>query len=337
VGTSASGLLDIRATPLDRTYPGVEVQAAALDTILAQNAISIPLRNDSLLSYLSILCAGLAATLAFGFAGPLIYLPIAGVLVGASVMLSRYFFREEGLFVSPLYTVMTTVLLGAFLLLLRFWQEAQQKNMLRTTFSHYVSPEVVKRITKERGDLLAGEEQELSILFTDIRGFTSISEKLSPQQIVNLLSRYFTPMTAIVREREGTLDKFIGDALMAFWNAPLDVSAHAVRAVDAVLFMQEKLLVLNEEIRAEFGVDIRMGVGIHTGPAYVGNMGSSDLVNYTLIGDNVNLASRLEGLCPQYGVPVVVSGETMAACGDTFAFQYLDTIRVKGKMQPVQV
>ena len=168
-------------------------------------------------------------------------------------------------------------------------------------------------------------------------GFTSISERLSPQQVVNLLNRYFTPMTSLVRGCGGTLDKFIGDALMAFWNAPLDVTDHARLEVETALAMQERLLALNEELEADFGVSIRMGAGIHTGPAYVGNMGSAELVNYTLIGDNVNLASRLEGLCPQYGVGVVVSGETRAGCIDAFAFQYLDTIRVKGKSQPVSV
>jgi adenylate cyclase len=220
---------------------------------------------------------------------------------------------------------------------LRFWQEEKQKLVLRNAFSRYVSPEIVKRITKLRGNLFAGEERELSILFTDIRGFTTLSEKLSPPQVVSLLNRYFTPMTALVRAHSGTMDKFIGDALMAFWNAPLDVPGHAGLAVESALAMQEKLLALNEDLFREFGVHIRMGAGVHTGPAYVGNMGSAELVNYTLIGDNVNLASRLEGLCPQYGVGVVISGETRAGCEDLFAFQYLDTIRVKGKSQPVSV
>jgi adenylate cyclase len=144
-------------------------------------------------------------------------------------------------------------------------------------------------------------------------------------------------MTAMVRESGGTLDKFIGDALMAFWNAPLDVSGHPVLAVETAMAMQEKLQSLNLELREEFGVDIRIGAGIHTGPAYVGNMGSEDLLNYTLIGDSVNLASRLEGLCPQYGVKVVTSSNTMDACGDIFEWLYIDTIQVKGKTQPVSV
>jgi adenylate cyclase len=321
--------------PFDPVYPGVEIHAAVLDAILAGNAVSVPPWTPAA-QILGILVSGLAAALAFGLARPRIYLPVAGTLIAAAVLLSRRLFAG-GVFLSPLYVGITVALMGACLVFLRFWQEERQKLILRNAFSRYVSPEIVKRITKLRGNLFAGEERELSILFTDIRGFTSLSEKLSPQQIVLLLNRYFTPMTALVREHSGTMDKFIGDALMAFWNAPLDVPKHPARAVSVALAMQEKLLSLNGELRAEFGVDLRIGAGIHTGPAYVGNMGSAELVNYTLIGDNVNLASRLEGLCPQYGVGVVVSGETRAGCAGAFAFQYLDTIRVKGKSRPVGV
>ena len=310
VGTSAPGLLDIRAMPFDPVYPGVEIHAAVVDAILAGNAVSVPPWTPAA-QILGILASGLAAALAFGFAQPRIYLPVAGALVAAAVMLSRRFFTQ-GLFLSPLYVVITVAAMGACLVFLRFWQEERQKLILRNAFSRYVSPEIVKRIAKLRGDLFAGEERELSILFTDIRGFTTLSEKLSPQQIVLLLNRYFTHMTALVRARSGTMDKFIGDALMAFWNAPLDVPGHAGLAVETARSMQEKRLALNGELQAEFGVSIRIGAGVHTGPAYVGNMGSAELVNYTLIGDNVNLASRLEGLCPQYGAGVVVSGETRA-------------------------
>ncbi|MDR2800485.1 MAG: adenylate/guanylate cyclase domain-containing protein [Desulfovibrio sp.] len=335
VGTSAPGLLDIRATPLDAVYPGVEIHAAVVDAILAGNALGVPPWTPAA-QILGILVSGLAAALAFGFARPRIYLPVAAGLISAAVLLSRHFF-SRGLFLSPLYIGITVTVMGAGLIFLRFWQEERQKLILRNAFSRYVSPEIVKRITKLRGDLFAGEERELSILFTDIRGFTTLSEKLSPQQVVHLLNRYFTPMTALVREHSGTMDKFIGDALMAFWNAPLDVPGHPAQAVSTALAMQEKLLSLNGELQAEFGLGIRIGAGVHTGPAYVGNMGSAELVNYTLIGENVNLASRLEGLCPQYGVGLVVSGETRARCGEAFAFQYLDTIRVKGKSQPVSV
>lgn len=341
IGTSAGGLLDIRATPFDHVYPGVETHAALIDAILANKPMVAPKRiivpgfwfnlQDTYL-----FASGVISTIAFGFASPRIYVPVAAALIGSAVMISKTFF-DKGTFFSPLYVVMTVALLAVVLLVFRFWQEESQKRVLRNAFSRYVSPEVVKRISNLQGDLFSGEEKNLSILFTDIRGFTSISEKLSPNQTVDLLNRYFTPMTGIVRNSEGTLDKFIGDALMAFWNAPLDVSEHAVKAVSAAIDMQEKLAVLREELYKEFGINIYIGAGINTGSVYVGNMGSDDLVNYTLIGDNVNLASRLEGLSSQYGVGVVISEETKNACGEVYDYQYLDIIRAKGKTQPVRI
>ncbi|MDR0238974.1 MAG: adenylate/guanylate cyclase domain-containing protein, partial [Deltaproteobacteria bacterium] len=335
VGTSLAGLADIRATPHDSACPGVEVHAAAVDAILTGNAINIPPWTPVAQLGL-ILSAGFVCTLAFGFARPRVYLPVATALMGANIQLARHMFGE-GLFLSPLYGVLTVAALGASLLLVRFWQEERQKRRLRSLFSRYVSPEVVSRVTRTAGDLMAGEERNVSIMFTDIRGFTSLAETLKPQEVVALLNRYFTPMTTLVRKHSGTLDKFIGDALMAYWNAPLDVPDHPLKALETALAMREALPVLNERLRADMNLEIHIGVGVHTGRAFVGNMGTTDFANYTLIGDNVNLASRLEGLCPQYGVDIVVSGELRDACGEAFAFQRLDTIRVRGKTQPVAV
>ena len=336
VGTSAPGLLDIRATPFDQLYPGVEVHATAIDNIITGNHLIMPPWGPGAQA-LAIALAGLLGTLAFGFAGPRIYVPLAAALVGGAIYISYWFFLQ-GIVVTPVYVLLTIIVLGFTLPVLRFWQEERQKSTLRSTFSRYVSPEIVKRLTKYSGDLFAGEERELTILFTDIRGFTSMSENLSPQQIVTLLNRYFTPMTALVRGSQGTLDKFIGDALMAFWNAPLEVSDHPAQAVNAALSMHIKLKELNEQLRADYGITIAMGAGLHTGQVYVGNMGSDDLVNYTIIGDNVNLASRLEGLCPMYGVTTVISGHTKDCCPEgLFAYQYIDTLRVKGKAEPVEV
>ncbi|MDR0826469.1 MAG: adenylate/guanylate cyclase domain-containing protein [Desulfovibrio sp.] len=335
LGTSAPGLMDIRVSPLDRVYPGVEVHASVLDSILAENFLLTPSWTPGAQALGIIICA-LIGGLCFGFAKPIVYAPAAGGLTGLILYFSMYFFRQ-GLVISPLYMLATLALLGVCLLVLRFWQEEKQKKMLRSAFSRYVAPEVVERIAGLEGDIFAGEEAPLSIMFTDIRGFTSISEKLSPRQIVSLLNRYFTPMTALVRGNLGTLDKFIGDALMAFWNAPVQVPDHPRRAVLTALAMQDTLREMNGSLREEFGITLNIGVGVHSGTAYVGNMGSEDLLNYTLIGDNVNLASRLEGLCPQFGVGIVVSAQTRAGCGDEIAFQPLDLLRVKGKEQPVSV
>ena len=335
VGTSAPGLLDIRATPYDRIMPGVEVHAQAIEAILHGNFVRHPPWMPGAHA-LVILLVGMASTAAFGFSRARVYAPLSLVLAALAVGTSAALFLH-GLFFSPLYALLCMLLCGGALLSVRFWQEERQKSVLRQAFSRYVSPEVVRRITEHQGDLLAGEERELSILFTDLRGFTSLSESLPPQHVVRLLNEYFSPMTAIVRERQGTLDKFIGDALMAFWNAPLDVPGHPALAVDAALSMQEKLVNLNARMEEHFGVRLHMGAGIHTGPAYVGNMGSDDLVNYTLIGDSVNLAARLESLCKRYGAPALVSGDTALRCGQDFVFVLLDELRVKGKALPVRV
>ncbi len=339
LGTSATGLLDIRATPFDNIYPGVEVHATVLDSIMSGRFIENPPWAPGM-QVLAMLICGAAAGFAFAFARPRLYAPVGAGLLLAVIYLSFHLFGK-GFYFSPLYCTLTLAGQGSLLLMLRFWHEERQKIVLRTAFSRYVAPEVVSRITKMEGDIFAGEEKDLTIMFTDIRGFTSISEKLQPQQVVKMLNRYFTPMTALVRENKGTLDKFIGDALMAFWNAPLPVPGHERLAVATAVAMQDKLVELNHELEAEFGCSLRMGVGLHSGKAYVGNMGSEDLLNYTLIGDNVNLTSRLEGLCPKYGTGIVTSSDTMQACtpaceGGEFAFQQLDKLRVKGKQLPVE-
>lgn len=344
VGTSAPGLLDMRVTPFDRGIPGVEIHATLLDAVLSRDFIRAPAWMPGAQA-LAICVAGLVSAFAFGFARPRVYLPIGVLLAGAAVFASFHLFRQ-GVYFSPLYVVGLILLTGSVLLALRFWQEETQKRVLRGAFSRYVAPEVVERISRLEGNIFEGEERELTILFTDIRGFTSLSEKLAPQDIVRLLNRYFTPMTALVRRNKGTLDKFIGDALMAFWNAPLDVPGHAALAVKSALAMHRELDGINEGLMRDFGVELRMGAGLHTGKAYVGNMGSEELLNYTLIGDNVNLASRLEGLCAGFGAHIVVSASTrdgaLAAEGvwsseETPWFQPLDTLRVKGKQQPVSV
>ena len=337
VGASAPGLLDIRATPFDRVYPGVEVHAATLDAILGGRSIVVPAWTPGF-TVLAVILAGLIAGVTFAFARPTIYAPAALLLFGG-LLGGAWKSFEAGLFLSPLYPVLTVAVQGVLMLALRFWHEERQKLVLRRAFSRYVAPEVVRRITEHQGDLFSGEERTLTIMFTDIRGFTSISEKLDPRQVVSLLNRYFTPMTALVRDSGGTLDKFIGDALMAFWNAPLPLENHPVHAVRTALAMQEELTGLNTRLREDFGVTIHMGAGVHTGKAYVGNMGSEDLVNYTLIGDNVNLTSRLEGLCAQFGLHTVVSGDTVRLCREAgiadAEFQPIDNLRVKGREKPV--
>lgn len=321
--------------PLILFTPGVEVHAAVVDAILSHDYIVEPEAAPGIQA-LGILLAGLGSALIFSFTRALVYGPVCLLLAAGTLWGSMQLF-SGGQFISPLYVMLTILAQGLCILPVRFWQEEKQKRILRRAFSRYVAPEVVARIADRQGDIFAGEERDVTVLFTDVRGFTSLSEKLAPQQVVALLNRYFTPMTAYVRDSNGTLDKFIGDAIMAFWNAPLDVPNHPRQAVAAAMHMQELLHDLNPLLEAEFGVRLRIGAGLHSGPVYVGNMGSEELLDYTCIGDTVNLASRLEGMCPKYGVSVVVSGDTAARCGEAFYFRPLDSIRVKGKSRPVAI
>lgn len=305
IGTSAPGLLDIRVTPFDAVYPGVETHAAVVDAILSKRSLQTPAWIPGA-QVIAICVLGALGALAFSLAPAAVYMPLLLLLGGGSIWGSWRTF-QEGIFISPLYVLLTIVALAVSLLAVRFWQESKQRRVLRQAFSRYVAPDMVDRIAERGEAVLAGEQREVTLMFTDIRGFTSLSEKLDPSQVVSVLNRYFTPMTAIIRNSGGTVDKFIGDAIMAFWNAPLDVPEHELCAVKSALNMQEALAELNNELESEFGVALRMGIGVHTGKVYVGNMGSAELLDYTCIGDNVNLTSRLEGLCPVYGVGVVVS------------------------------
>lgn len=335
VGTSAAGLLDIRATPLDAIYPGVEVHASIVDAILTGRSISIPPWTTGA-QLVAILLTGILCCVAFGLLKPMVYLPVALGLTTGAVLGAQTIF-QAGVYLTPVYVVLTVIAEGVALLSLRFWQSDRQKRQLHRAFNRYVSPEVVSRIARHEGNILAGEVREVSLLFTDVRGFTNLSEKLQPEQVVALLNRYLTPMTALIRASGGTVDKFIGDAIMAFWNAPLDVENHPAKTVRTLLDMHKSLKQLNVSLQKDFGFSLAMGGGIHTGTVHVGNMGSEELLDYTCIGDNVNLAARLESLCSKYGVGVVMSDVTAARCGDAFILHKLDNIRVKGKQQPVTI
>lgn len=335
IGTSASGLKDIRITPFDTIYPGVEAHATFIDTILSNHYIVSPPWAPGA-QFLLIMLVGIICVFAYSLARPIVYVFIA-IFFACGAVFSSYYLLAQGMYFSPLYSLITVVSLGFCLLMLRFWQVDKQKFVLQKAFSNYVAPEVVNRIAERGGNILQGESREVTLIFTDIRGFTSISEKLRPEQVVEMLNRYFTPMTRLITKSGGTMDKFIGDAIMAFWNAPLDVQDHPHKAIQCALDMQTALEELNNDLEKDLGIRLRIGSGVHTGLVHVGNMGSEALMDYTCIGDTVNLASRLEGMCSVYGVRIVTSGITKSFCKDSFAFHRLDIIQVKGKSQPVEI
>ncbi len=337
IGTSASGLKDIRISPLDQTYPGVEAHATIVDNILSQDFISRPDWTPGL-ELVSILVFGLLTTLLIGVSSPRYTLPaalLAGLLAWQGSVRSL---DQLNIWISPSFPLITLIANFSMLNLLKFRLSEKDKRFFRSAFSKYVSKAVVDQLAESPDKLsLKGEEKEMSILFADIRGFTSISEQLSPVQVTHLLNEYFTPMTRIITSNLGTLDKFIGDAVMAFWNAPLNVPDHRSLAIRSALDMLAAVQELNLTFQDTFGVQIQIGIGVHCGLCRVGNMGSSDLFDYTIIGDNVNLASRLEGLSKFYGVELIASEDALQDPPEGVLVQDLDLVRVMGKTRPVRI
>ncbi|MBN2450030.1 MAG: adenylate/guanylate cyclase domain-containing protein [Lentisphaeria bacterium] len=336
IGTSATGLLDLRATPVANAFPGVEVNATILDNILAGD----PLVYDKTLD----LSVGLALLVVFGvlLAAILAFLgPRAGALFGILVLLAivygnyRLFFLNRRLVgLTYPYAGLTSIFLAVSVA--NYFFEGKRKKFIQGAFSYYVSENVVETLLRNPEMLrLEGEEKELSVLFSDIRGFTSISETMTPRQLSAFLNEYLSAMTDVIMAGGGTVDKFIGDAIMAFWGAPLDAPGHAALGVRAALGMRRRLDALRPEWEARGLPPIEIGIGINSGLMRVGNMGSMSRFDYTVMGDNVNLASRLEGLTKVYRNGTLVSEATRAAAGAAFFCRPIDLVRVKGRTEPV--
>ena len=336
IGTSAIGLLDLRATPVEQTFPGVEVNATIIDNILAADPMTYDEALDLGVTLTILLVFGIFLAAVLGFLGPRV-----GALMGILVLLFLVYGNYRFLFLDRKLIGLTYPYVGLILVFLvvsvaNYFFEGRQKRFIQGAFSFYVSESVVKTLINHPDMLrLEGEEKELSVLFSDIRGFTSISETMTPQQLSSFLNEYLSAMTDIVIEQAGTVDKFIGDAIMAFWGAPLDEPEHAARAIVTALTMRRRLLELQPAWAARNLPPIEIGIGINTGTMRVGNMGSSTRFDYTVMGDNVNLASRLEGLTKVYGAGILISDATRQSCGDRFFYRPIDRVRVKGKSEPV--
>ena len=335
VGGSAPGLLDQRASPFGGNYSGTEILATAVDNLLNRDFVRVPPFpvQAIVILFLAVL-AGVGTTLlrkvwslALFFAAVLV-LPAAGAVAA--------FTAGSWLeFAAPLAAVILSFIGAA---LLNYSVEGRQRRFIKSAFRYYLSPDVIERILANPGLLrLGGERRTITAMFTDLAGFTSISEGLSPEELVALLNAYLSEMTDIVLENGGTLDKYEGDAIIAFWNAPLDQPDHAVRACRAALWCQARLAALRPELIAKYGHELRMRVGLSSGPAVVGNLGSRSRFDYTAMGDTMNLASRLEGACKVYRTGVLVGEETEAAVREAMVFREVDLLRVVGKRKPVRV
>ena len=337
VGATAVGIFDLRVTPFSGICPGLEIQATILDNILRQQFIRT-LTNPTLTTMVIVLAIGLI----FGLMLP--RLPAMGaiamtlIMVQAYVALNYLAFRSWGLQLEVFYPLLEVAGVYTGITLQRFLSEERERVRIKKAFQSFVAPEVVNQIIRHPEKLrLGGERRELSILFADIRGFTTLSETMEPEALVEVLHEYLNPMSEIVVKHGGTLDKYIGDAIMALYGAPLDQADHSRRACRTALEMIKTLKDLDREWVERGRPALRIGIGINSGLVSVGNMGSNRLFDYTAIGDNVNLASRLEGLNKFYGTEILVAGATVRDLDQEFYFREVDLVRVKGKKHPIVI
>src|SRR6266852_1538965 len=342
IGTSAVGLLDTKTTPIDPVMPGVEVHAQVLESALTRAVLSQP--NYGVVVEL---CAAIVlGVLVIAFAplfGPITLVAVGGLFASLLVGTAWYFYWQHRLLIDFTYPLLSTTAIYLTLIFSSFVREQAQRRQIRSAFSQYLSPALVEQLAQSPEKLvLGGEEREMTIMFSDMRGFTSISEsyKSDPQGLTALMNRFLTPLTNAILDRKGTIDKYMGDAIMAFWNAPLDDKSHQLNACEAAVDMLERIDVLNEvrQLEAKEGghayIPLNVGVGLNTGTCVVGNMGSDMRFDYSVFGDSVNLASRLEGQSKEYGFPIIVGSNTALAAREKFAILELDFIMVKGKKEP---
>jgi len=342
IGTSAAGLLDLKTTPLDPAMPGVEVHAQVLENLLTKATLSAPNyavgAEMSMAFVLGAAIIGLAPIL-----GPSLLLIFGASIIALLIGGSWYLFAQQKLLIDFTYPLLSSFLIYLTLVFTNYVREQAQRRQIRSAFSQYLSPTLVEQLAQSPEKLvLGGEQREMTIMFSDVRGFTTISEiyKDDPQGLTALMNSFLTPLTNAIIERKGTIDKYMGDAIMAFWNAPLYDPSHELNACEAALDMLDRVEMLNREraqaatANATAYIPIQIGVGINTGTCVVGNMGSDLRFDYSVLGDSVNLASRLEGQCKSYGLPIIIGSKTALAAKDKFAILELDFIAVKGKNEP---
>ena len=338
IGSSSAGLTDIRATPVDAAMPGVEVQAQALEGLLAQTQLVRPAWAVLELAFGVLLVLMLAALLP---AVPALG-GMAAVAGGVALVLggSWWAFSRHFLLVDPL--VPSAMLLGAYLggMSTLFRAEQRDRRFVQDAFGRFVSPDVVARLARDPGQLaLGGELRPLTVMFTDVRNFSTISERMSAQDLTRFMNRYLSPMSEIVLAHAGTVDKYIGDAIMAFWNAPLPDRDHGEHAARAALAMLDALPALQAELMTDASETlppIRCGIGLASGPCVVGNLGSRLRFDYSALGDDVNLASRLESLTKAYGVDILATEATFRLAPG-LAWLELDTVVVAGRAAATRI
>lgn len=326
IGVAASGLYDLKPTPLSRVYPGPEVHATIIDSLLRQNFIT-PLHRAARVIIILIIVLITAASLSQ--ISKLFHIITLIASIAIAYIAIAFLLFLKGIFI-PIVAPLSAIAITSFAIILRsFLTEGRQRRAIKRAFGQYLSPEVVSEIAKDPENVrMGGEEREVTVFFSDIANFTTISEKMSPPELVLKLCEYLTKATSIITGRGGTLDKYIGDSVMAFWGAPLTIKDHATRGVLSALEIQNALCTMPE---------FATRIGIHTGKAVIGNIGSDLRFNYTAIGDTVNLASRLEGLNKQFGTRIIISEATYREAKDAIEARMIGRVRVKGRAEPIAI
>jgi adenylate cyclase len=339
VGTSAVGLQDIRATPIEGNVPGVEVHAQIAEQILTQTFLSRPDYADGA-EFLYLAIVGLLFVLSLSRLSAASMALLAALFIAIALAAPLIAFYQSRLLFDPIYPTGTLAAIYISGSALAFMHTEKERAEIRGAFGLYLSPDVVEQVARNPELLqLGGEMREITVMFTDVRGFTTISEQFDPPGLTRFMNRFLTPMTDMIMSKGGTIDKYMGDAIMAFWNAPLRIEGHAARGCEAALGMQARLRELNAIWKAEAEAEkrkfipVNIGVGLNSGPASVGNFGSAQRLTYSCLGDDVNLASRLEGQCKDYAVGIIIGAKTQQQVPDYAAIE-LDMIMVKGKTEP---
>lgn len=337
VGPSAVGLSDLRTTPVGPNYPGVESQATVIDALLRGDA---PYQPDYAigLNLMAIVVFGILLACIMPLLGPGLMSLLGFSAMAALLGFNFWAWQKHGLDLpvsAPLLTVLSLYVIN---LTFGFLSTAQQKDQIKGMFGQYVAPAHIDRLLGDPAALsFQGESKQMTVLFSDIRGFTTISEKLTANELKDVLNRYLTPMTEVIFDQFGTIDKYVGDMIMAFWGAPLDDPNQQEHAVMCAILMQRRLTQLREEFRKDGYPDVYAGIGLNTGMMNVGDMGSSYRRAYTVLGDAVNLGSRLESITKFYGVGCLISETTKTGLEDKILFREIDNIIVKGKKEPILV
>lgn len=338
LGTSAAALMDLRATPFESIFPGVEVHANLIDNILYQDFLYKPSWVDGFNIFFILFL--IIITIFVTKKTPIWFAPIGVIALLVLTIYSIYYVLfNNGIVINILFPIFAIFISAVVTLIIEYFDEIKKKEAIKNKFASKVSKDVMEQlILNIDNNQLESKNKEITIFFSDIRSFTQISEKIKdPKMLIQFINKYMTPMSDIIINNQGTIDKYIGDCIMAYWNAPFEIKNHEDKAVMSALEQLEELEILNKQFKNNNQPKIDIGIGITTGIATVGELGSIGRSDYTVIGDTVNIASRIESLCKFYDVSLMISDNTKNKLTQNYIFRYLDYVKLKGKDEPIEL